>query len=449
MGIRIPGTGGGQFDKTIKKLIEVEKLPIEAAKKRKEKVTNEKKEVEKLQKMVSDLDTACNGLKTKSDFYKLKVESSNPDIMEGEIKGPAMIGNYEFEIRGLAKTDKQLAYGFPDKDKTPVGFGYMQISREDKDPAEIVVKPGSTLEQVSQQINDADVGVRAMVINTNYKPDSYRLLVVSAKSGEEAKITIDPDSTFLDFKSQVTGRNLDALFEDVPVTSNTNDLNELVDGVSFHIKRAEPGTRIQIGVTYDQDKTVQGIKDFVDNYNQIVQFAAEQSKDPRGGAPGALSGDSTVRQVMSGLQQSLFPVAGGGKYSTLSEIGITTNPKTGELKMDDTKVRAALSDDYDAVARLFIQSEAGIGVGGRVADRIRSFRDPGSGVIKSRLRGLQSQIDNQDKDIAKKEADLGQKEESIKRRFSALEGQMVNLQAQGNFLSQRFGGGNKGSQGGG
>jgi flagellar hook-associated protein 2 len=435
------------LDKYVEQLIEVEKIPLEQLKRRKEKTVEEKQEVEKLQKMLSELDVASTGLKTRSDFYKLKVESSHPDIMEGAIKGIAALGQYEFEVRGMAKTDKKLAYGFPDKDQTPVGFGYMQIEREDMEPVELTIEPGSTLEQVAQQINDAEAGVRAMVINTKYNPDSFRLLVVSERSGEEAKVNIDEDTTFLEFKEQVTGRNLDVLFEDVPVTDDDNQLDELVEGLSFHIKRAEPGTRVQISVTYDLDKTLEGIKAFVDKFNQVVNFAAEQSKSPTAGQPGILSGDGSVRQIMRGLQGALFPQdIQNTKYHTLSEIGITTNPKTGELQMDETKVRNALTDDYDAVAQLFIRTKFGDGLGERISERLKSFRDPGQGVIRSRIRGLDSIIEGQDKNIATKERQLGEKEESIKRRFAALDGQLSDLNAQSNFLKQRFGGGEGGGQ---
>jgi len=440
VGVRFQSQMG--FDKVVDQLVAAEKIPVEQAKMRKEKVVEEKKEFDKLQKALAELDKATNSIKGKTDFYHLKVESSHPDILEGQIKGIAQLGTYEFEVRGLAKTDKQLAFGFPDKDKTTVGFGYMQIEREDKDPVDITIEPGSTLDKVVEQINQTDAGVRAMVINTGYTPDSYRLLVVSEKSGKEAKINIDEDTTYLEFKNQVAGRNLDVLFEDVPVTSDTNSLDQLVEGITFRVKRAEPGTRIQVNVAFDLDATVAGVKSFVEKYNDIVKFANEQSKSPKDGEPGKLAGDASIRQVMRSLQGALFPGGGigEGKYRTLADVGVTTNPKTGELQYDDAKVRGALTDDYDSVANLFIRTRNGAGLGDRVADKIKQFRDPTSGILKSRMRGLDSIIDNQDKDIARRERQLGEKEESIKRRFSALEGQMANLQSQGQFLAQKFGG---------
>jgi len=449
MGMRIPGMSGID-PKMVDKLVEAEKIPVEQAKKRREKIVEEKAEVEKLGKILSELETSVTGLKTKSDFYKLKVESSHPDILEGAIEGIAQLGSYEFEVRGMARNEKELAFGFPDKDSTAVGFGYMEIEREGMENAEIVVEPGATLQDVAQQINDAELGVRAMVVNTKYNPDSFRLLVVSDKSGRESKIHIDEDTTFLEFKEQVTGRGLDVLFEDVPVTDDDNTLDELVDGVKFNIKRSEPGTRIQVNVTYDMDKTVEGIAAFIEKYNEVVRFSAEQSKNPQAGEPGKLSGDYSVKQVMRTLQNALFPVNGQStKFQTLAEIGINTNPKTGELQMDDAKVRSALSDNYDAVAQLFIRSKTGDGIGERVAEKLKSFRDPASGLVRGRVKGLDSVIANQDKDIARRERNVEEREQAIRRRFMSLESQMSGLKQQGDFLSQRFGGGGGQSQGGG
>ncbi len=449
MGIRMPGVT--QYGALVDQLIQLEKQPVEVAKRRKDKVLEEKKEVEKLQKYLVELDSAMSSLKTKGDFYKMKVESSHPDIIEGVVNGFAQPGSYEFEVRGLAKNEKELAYGFPDKDKTEVGFGYMTIEREDQDePSEVIIEPGATLQDVVQQINELDIGVRALVINTKYYPESYRLLVISETSGAEARVNIDEDTTFMEFKEQVTGRNLDVLFEDVPVTDEDNTLDELLENVIFYLKRSEPGTRIQVSVGYDIDKTLAAIKTFVEKYNQVVTFAAEQSKNPSEGKPGALSGDSSVKQVMRGLQQSLFPNGQlTGKHTTLAEIGITTNPKSGELMMDESKVRAALTENYEGVAKIFIRSKFGEGVGDRLANKIKGYRDPEVGVVRSRIRGLDKVIKNQDQDIERRERQLVSKEEQIKRRFSVLEGQVNSMQAQSQYLKSKFGQQDGGPQGGG
>lgn len=443
MPIRMTGMASGIDPRLVDSLVEAEKVPINAAKQRKQKFVNEKKEMEKLNTTLSELDSSLNALKARADFFKMKVESSHPDIMDGVCKTDAMVGTYEFEVRGLARQDKQLAYGWPDKDQTPVGFGYLEIEREDMSPFELVVEPGKSLQDVAQQINDADAGVRAMVINTKYNPDSFRLLVISEKSGQEAKIRIDEDTTFLEFKNQVAGQNLDVLFEDVPVTDTKNQLDELVDGVTFNIKRAEPGTRVQVNITFDVDKTLEGIKSFVEKYNGVSTFIHKQyQEDPQTGKRGGLlAGESSLKTVMRGLQTAIGDNRKkDGKYQTLADIGITTDPKTGNLKLDEAKVKQALTEDYEGVARLFIRGREAAGLADTMAAKLKQFRDPASGAIKARTRALDNIIKSQDEDIERRERTLTQKEEGIRRRFSALEGQIANLQTQGSMFQGKMAG---------
>jgi len=437
--------------KMIDQLIQVEKIPVETAKKRRETVVEEKKEYEKLNTALNELDGALNKLKTRGDFNRLKVDSSNPDIIEGVAAAMALPGSYEFEVRALARSEKELAMGFPDKDKTAVGFGFMQIEREDGDPLELEIPPDATLKDVAQQINDLGSGLRAMVVNTKYSPDSFRLLVLSEKSGSESKINIDPDTTFLEFKEQVVGRSLDVLFEDVPVTNDENTLTELIDGVTFNVKRSEPGTRVQVNIAYDVDATIEGIKGFVEKYNGIAKFVHDQFQlDPQTQKAGKLSADSSLRQVMRTLQSGLLNLqSSGGKFQNLADIGITTNPKSGELTLDDAKVKTALSDDYASVAGLFAQTAGSAGIASKLAESIKAFRDPGSGTVKGRQRTFETLIKNQDKEIERRQRMMEQKEQQIRRKFSVLENQMANMQSQGSFLSARFGGGGAPQGGGG
>lgn len=441
MPVRMTGVGGGFDPKLVEQLIEAEKIPVEAAKQRKEKFSVEKKEMDKLNGFLSELDSTLNGLKSRADFFKMKVESSHPDIIDGMCKTDALTGTYEFEVRGMARSDKQLALGFPDKDQTAVGFGYMQIEREDKSPAGIAIQPGSTLQDVARQINEAEAGVRAMVINTKYNPDSYRLLVVSEKSGEEARVKLDEDTTFLEFKNQVSGQDLDVLFEDVPVKDTDNTLDELVDGVTFNVKRAEAGTRVQVNITYDVDKTLEGIKSFVDKYNQLSTFGHGQyQEDPNTGKRGVLAGEQSLSTVLRGVQGVVGNTrTKGEKFQTLADVGITTDPKTGNLKMDDAKVKVALTEDYEGVAQLFIRGRESQGIAEAMATKLKQLRDPVSGAVKSRMRALENIIKSQDEDITNRERTAESKGEQIRRRFASLDGKIADLKSQGGMLAARMG----------
>ena len=115
--------------------------------------------------------------------------------------------------------------------------------------------------------------------------------------------------------------------------------------------------------------------------------------------------------------------------------------------MDEAKVKQSLTEDYDSVAKLFIRSQGGDGIAHRLSEAVKAVRDPGGGVLKSRMRGVETIIKSQDKDIEKRERQFEQQEANIRRKFTALESQMANMQAQGDYLGAKLGGGGPGGGG--
>jgi flagellar hook-associated protein 2 len=291
-----------------------------------------------------------------------------------------------------------------------------------------------------------DKGVKAIVINTkegieDSDEDNYRLLVLSEKSGKEAKVTIDPDTTYLEFKEQITGRNLEMLFEDVKVYNESNKVTELFPGMVLDAKKAEPGTKVNIKIDYDVDKSLENVKKFVESYNKVNEFIEKQFQvDPNTNKAGVLSKDNSLRTLRRTLQSAIQFSLPTGKYQTLADVGISTDPKTGNLKYDETKAKQALSEDYVGVSKLFIQSEETVGIGIRMSDSVRNLQSQQSGVLPSKDREYKHILENFDKDIAVKNRFAKQKEESIRHQFAVVEQLISGMNAQGQVLQQRLGG---------
>ncbi|KAB8038007.1 flagellar filament capping protein FliD [Silvanigrella paludirubra] len=445
-GIRI-NTGSGIDPKMVDQLVEIEREPIKQVEARKKTIVDEQKLFSDLKGLVSTLGSTLNGMRTKADFYKLKLTSSHPDIIEGTVDNNAPIGSYELEVRHLARSHKLLTQSFEDKDKTAVGFGYMTIEKEDGESFDVDIDPDrSTLNDVATQINSMDKGVKAIVINTkegieDSDEENYRLLVLSEKSGKEAKVTIDPDTTYLEFKEQITGRNLEMLFEDVKVYNETNKVTELFPGMVLDAKKAEPGTKVNIKIDYDVDKSLENVKKFVESYNKVNEFIEKQFQvDPNTNKAGVLSKDNSLRTLRRTLQSAIQFSLPTGKYQTLADVGISTDPKTGNLKYDETKAKQALSEDYVGVSKLFIQSDETVGIGIRMSDSVRNLQSQQSGVLPSKDREYKHILENFDKDIAVKNRYAKQKEESIRHQFAVVEQLISGMNAQGQVLQQRLGG---------
>lgn len=446
-GIRV-NTGSGIDPKMVDQLIEIEHEPIKQLETRKKVVVDEQKLFSDLKGLISTLGTTLNGMRTKTDFYKLKLTSSHPDIVEGTVDNNAPIGSYEIEVRHLAKTHKLLTQSFEDKDKTSVGFGYMSIETDDGNSFDVDIDPDhSTLQDVASQINSMAKGVKAVVINTkehleDSEEDNYRLIVISEKSGKEAKVTIDPDTTYLEFKEQVTGKNLEMVFEDVKVYNETNKVTDLFPGMVLDVKKAEPGTKVNIKIDYDVDKSMESIKKFVESYNKVNEFIDKQFQiNPETNKAGVLSKDNSLRSLRRALQSSVQFSIPNGKYQTLADVGISTDPKTGALKYDETKAKQALSEDYVGVSKLFIQSDNTLGIGVRMSDAVRGLQNQQSGVIPSKDREYKHILDNFDNDIATRTRQVKQREEGIRRQFAVVEQLISGMNAQGQVLQQKLGGG--------
>lgn len=444
MGVRV-NTGSGIDPGLVNKLVELERQPIKQLESRKKTVEEDRKAFREFTQLVSVLGQSLNGLRNPSDFRKLKVESSNPDLLDGVVDNSGVPGSYEIEIRHLAKAQKLLAEGFPDKDSTPVGFGYMTIELDDGTTFDVDIDPdASTLQDVAKQINEAGAGCKALILNTkenleNPDADSFRLLVISEKSGKAGKVYIDPDTTYLEFKEQMSGRNLEMLFEDVMVFDEDNTVEGLLPGLVINAKRAEPGTKVTLKIDFDAEKTFESINNFVTAYNNVSEFIDKQFQiNPQTNQAGALSKDSTLKQLQRGLQSAL-QYQSSGKFRNLAEIGITSDPKTGTLKIDAAKVKKALSEDYDSVAELFVQTEKGAGFGTRMSDTVRNAQNQQTGVLGSKEREYKRTLESFDDDIVRKERAASQRAEGIKRKFAALEGLINGMNSQGQALAARLG----------
>ena len=148
---------------------------------RRERIVEEKNEYADLSGLLGTLGGAVDGIKHRNTFTSMKVESSHPELLEGTALAGALSGSYEFEIEGLASQDRHLDVGFADRDKSTVGFGFMGIEVGEGKLQEVVVPPGSTLDAVTEIINDENIGVTAIVINTGFPQDPFRLLVSSIR----------------------------------------------------------------------------------------------------------------------------------------------------------------------------------------------------------------------------------------------------------------------------
>jgi flagellar hook-associated protein 2 len=129
--------------------------------------------------------------------------------------------------------------------------------------------------------------------------------------------------------------------------------------MTLNLKAADSTKKITVTVGANTDGIKSKIKDFVAQYNNVINYINTQfSYDTETKESGVLFGDFTLQQIQEELRNKILDQIPGlpSSLSSLSQIGLTTNTKD-ELVFDETAFDKVLSADPTGVMKLF--SEVG------------------------------------------------------------------------------------------
>lgn len=145
--------------------------------------------------------------------------------------------------------------------------------------------------------------------------------------------------------------------DNTTISKSSNTIKDAIQGVTLNLVQAAPSEAVTVTVSTDSTGVTDKIKNFVNYYNEVVKFVNEQlSYDPKVKKANPLLADASLRTLQTLLRNIVsgaIPGLTGGK-ANLSQIGITSDSKTGQLKVDEAKLSAAVAGDPDGVKRLFL-----------------------------------------------------------------------------------------------
>jgi len=235
----------------------------------------------------------------------------------------------------------------------------------------------------------------------------------------------------------------DAIFniDGMNFVKGSNTVTDALPGVT--LKLAAPtagGNPAAITVTNDNEAIKQKINDFVTAYNAVASYIkSNASYDSVTKAGGVFLGDITVRNIQDALNDYIMkPVPGvTGSLSQLSNIGIEMQ-RDGTLKVDDSKLDDAISGNLADVVGFMSGNASGTKKG--LADLLHGYLDsvtkPLTGIISARINGLNEYNSSLDKEIAVKQEQLDNYQETLKKRFSALESLIAGNTSMGSYITQ-------------
>lgn len=251
---------------------------------------------------------------------------------------------------------------------------------------DINLEEGDNLNVIRSKINAVSElsGVSADVVKVS--DNNFSLVLKATESGTENRIIEfgDADSTDpndppantiqfgLDNVAFTRVQNFSDASLDIDgltVTRSTNTIDDAIEGLTFSLKSDTPvSTTISASVVPDTDQVTQGVIDFLNSYNELKFFVAEQQERDADDnlVEGAVLGDDNfLRDTLRAIDAELTRTVSGltsGALSTLFEAGIDfidfpgsdETPAVEDIfTLDEDKFAANLTANFNEVRNVF------------------------------------------------------------------------------------------------
>lgn len=307
-----------------------------------------------------------------ANFQKKTVDSSDPTVVDATITGTPNDGIYQVEVQALAASHTLASQTAFASSTSVVGEGVLSFNVGGSVTAITIDSSNSSLSGIQNAVNNADIGVNATVVNVG---SGYKLMFSAAQPGASNTIDIsvtgdlDANNTDASGLSNLITANMD---ETVPasdavvkvngltINSSDNNLEGVIDGVTLNLRSADLGSTKSLEINQDTDGLQTAVEDFVDLFNaldNIIDNLGSYETDEEDETKGSLKSDSALRMVKSQIREAVIESIPGltGSVQSMSDIGITTE-SDGSLALDSSLLSTALSNNPEAVGKLFAAS---------------------------------------------------------------------------------------------
>jgi len=375
-GITMTGTSGIDVASLITQLTALRQMEVTRISARKTTVNQQLDAFTKLGTYLNEFTQKASAISSRNDFNLFKTSSTNNDAVGITTNYNAQVGRYSVIVEQLAEREKLVSsrnlVSSPDariSDIPGIEVGKFKING-----VEIELSATDTINDLRNKINGARTGVTATILNTG-ADGGLRLVLTADETGEKGAQYEDVDGNVLQMlgflddsgaknedKENLLTRGADSVFfiDGIRMTSTGNTISNVIQGVNVQLKKVS-ATPVEISLERDNDAVAKKIEDVINMYNSLLKFQDEQTRFVPGedGKPpvrGPLFGDSTVKSVTSSIR-SLFSSAlafEGSVFTSLSQVGVKTDHKTGFFELDKDKLKEALDRDFNAVVDLFI-----------------------------------------------------------------------------------------------
>lgn len=472
-GISFGGLASGlDTQSIISQLLAIEERPIALLRNKKQTFQAKKNLFGDLEDKLGKLFEATKKLRLSSQFLEFDAATDDEDkYLKATAGAGASPGKYDIEVSELAQARTRTSNGSSDSSTTTHGSGSLMIGLPDSSFEIIPLGSATTLDEIASAVNDRNIGIEASVVNTGIGDSPYKLVLKSSEEGLDNDFTVSVDSAdaaLTAFAAELNNddsiKPLDAAIKinGVDAKRSSNTITDLIQGVTIDLRAihsVSTKAKSTITITTNAEETSEKIKEFVDAYNEIVDFITTQQEVTRGGSSSSSSdddetevqtnplfGESALRTIQSTLRSIVgsSTASGSDSHSLLSQVGISSD-RAGKLTFTQSDFEEALIEDPSAMRNLFASEDNDnnpVGIANRIYDTIDTWTDSIDGLIATRLDGIDRNVSDINDQIERAQDKLERYEIQLTQRYANLEVTLARLNSQlGSLTGLGSGGG--------
>lgn len=420
----------------VSQLMQVESAPLFRLQEKENEYESQLSAFGRLKSALSSFQTSMANLSSLDKFETYKVsmsESETDQSFTATVDSEAASGTFSIEVLNLAKANKfGSTTAFTDTSSAISSTANLDIS-DGTDSLSIDIN-GKSLSEIRDAINTAaavdGVGVSASIIKEG--ESAYQLVLTASDTGLANQIAVSSTGdavTQLNLTEKQTALDASVMIDNAyTISSASNSINNAISGISLNLLKPSTSAA-ELKVEKDVDGVKESIGNFVSAFNTLhsTMNALKES---------GLEGDSSLNSILTSIRSEFNSSTGlGSTYNFLSEVGITSNAKTGDLELDSSKLDDAVAQDYEAISQLFANDDQG------VAFRLEAKMDDYlsfDGLIKTREEGLRLRMDNNEDAQLRMEYRLELIEARYLKQFSALDSIISQSNATSSYLTQQL-----------
>ncbi len=430
----ITGVGSG-FDTIgiVKALVDAEKAPKQSQITAQQKDTTiQLSAVGTVKASLETYRAAIAKLNSVSSFNGLTASSNDEKISKVTIDDKASSGKYALNVTQLATASKITSKVFEGGTSASVNSSEQDQTltiSQSGDSYDVKIPAGATMQQTRDAIN-TQLQSKGISANVLTDANGSRLVIGSQTTGKGTDITVSGDSELATgYDAGKPPMNAEYTIDDIAMESSSNKITSAISGVTLELLDTKAST---ITVASNTDTLKTSVQSFVSAYNALLTSINTQTKvtatgDAATTTAGALTGDASMRQLVNGLRGELLQNSGTSSVGNLSQMGISTDQKTGLLTLDDTKWKAAVATPNGAIeiAKVFTGDT---GLITRMTKATESYVGS-SGLLAARATDLNTKLTT----LTTQQADLDRRMESMKStltaKYTAMDGLIAKINA--------------------